>query len=134
MIGVTLRDTLRTEKICLTNGVSYLEPIPRRPLHCSGFFNIRLFTLRLGAWVYVQVLCRILCRFGEVIISHLKIAVFGYFGCVADPCTNYMQWVNLASSVSLVLRRFWKSLGHGFRPARLIIFFICVRRFAFGFR
>ncbi len=41
----------------------------------------------------MQVLCRILCRFGEVVIGHLEVAVLGHFGRIADPCTNHMQGI-----------------------------------------
>lgn len=34
-----------------------------------------------------------------------------------------------ASSVSLVARRFWNSLGQGFSPARRMILSSCVRKF-----
>jgi hypothetical protein len=47
------------------------------------------------------------------------------------PIQAQTLWIGCdsASSVSRVERRFCQSLGHDFRPARRMIFYIWVRRF-----
>ena len=98
------------------SGVLHTFAISRMSLHFRGFFHIRLFALRLSAGRFVQVLCRILCRFGKVVISHLKVAVLSHSWRVANPCTNHMQWVNLCQFCLSRAAKILEELGPRFQP------------------